>query len=307
MQIDKVRVEPLLLTVLNILDKRMILTHEEKLAKLNMEKGYIGEEQFDQLMNDYLKNDYVVLQDLLLRVKGNSVQIDSLLLTPEVVYLYEIKNYEGDYVMKSGQIHTLTSHEISNPLTQLSRTASLLRQLFQSWNVKITIEAAIVFINPSLILYQADPVEPIIFSAQIKHHFSKISQSQLKSSGLSKRVIMLSEKLVQEHTSEVPFQKQLPQYEYDNLTKGMTCKSCGSFEMKVTQRTVGCSKCEQRVSTEEAILTHIKEFQLLFPDSKLTVTKMTDWFNGAVCRKRIRRTLVAHFERMSSSSGTYYK
>lgn len=55
MQIDKVRVEPLLLTVLNILDKRMILTHEEKLAKLNMEKGYIGEEQFDQLMNDYLK------------------------------------------------------------------------------------------------------------------------------------------------------------------------------------------------------------------------------------------------------------
>lgn len=307
MEILKAREEPLVLTALIALNKRMALSYEEKQSIINMEKGFIGEVQFDRLVTECIGSDCVVLQDLLLRVKGNSVQIDSLILTPDVVYLYEIKNYEGDYMMKSGKFFTLSSQEISNPLTQLNRTSSLLRQLFQSWNINMTIESRIVFVNPSFMLYHAKPEDPIIFLGQIKSHFSKINHQQEMQPGLSKRVSNLAKKLTQQHKSEVPFQKQLPLYEYEGLKKGLICRSCGSFEVEITQRSCGCSVCQYTVSTDEAVLSQIEEFKLLFPNNKVTVKRMYDWCKEGVPSKRIRKTLVKHYKKTSLSTGTYYK
>lgn len=307
MEIVKSRKESLLLTIVNELNKRRALSYEEKQAKTNLEKGFIGEVQFDQLMTDHMEGDAIVLQDLLLEIKGNSAQIDSIVLTPEVAHIYEIKNYGGDYEMDSGQLRTLSGKEISNPLTQLNRTSSLLRQLFQSWNITIRIEARIVFVNSAFVLYHAKPEDPIIFPGQIKSHFSKVSHKTGIQSGIPKKVHQLAKRLLEEHRSEVSFQKQLPTYDYEDLKKGLTCRRCGSFEIEMTQRSSRCMKCTQVFSIDEAVLTQINAYKLLFPDSKLTVKRMYDWCGERVSRNRIRRLLVKHYKKSSLSTGTHYK
>ena len=46
--------------------------------------------------------------------------------------MFEVKNYEGDYYYESDRLYMKPKSEINNPLIQLKRTESLLRQLFQS-------------------------------------------------------------------------------------------------------------------------------------------------------------------------------
>jgi len=184
-----------------------------------MEKGYDGEIFFDKRVIERVEADALVLNDLQLTISDQSVQIDSLIITPEIVYLYEIKNYKGDYQMSEGQLMTLTGKEIGNPLTQLTRTTSLLRQLFQQWHVSLAVEGAVTYVNPTFTLYHARPKDPIILPNQLQAHFSKLN-SQRKSLSRSQRY--LAERLLFEHRNEKDFLKLIPEYDYENLKKGIS-------------------------------------------------------------------------------------
>lgn len=60
-------------------------------------------------------------------MNNTTFQIDSLIITHEKVYLYEIKNYEGDYFYQADKLYKKPRFEIINPLHQLSRSKALLR------------------------------------------------------------------------------------------------------------------------------------------------------------------------------------
>ncbi|MDZ7834555.1 MAG: nuclease-related domain-containing protein [Alkalibacterium sp.] len=100
METVKARTQPELLTLLKHLDKRMALPVKARQHIISMEKGYEGEKRFDSLLETFVEAEVLVLNDLLLTISDQSVQIDSLVITPETAYLYEIKNYKGDYQMK---------------------------------------------------------------------------------------------------------------------------------------------------------------------------------------------------------------
>lgn len=94
--IAKPRKEPAELSILKLLDVRMNLSSVEKRYYFNLKKGYEGELQFDSLV-EKLECDCLVLNDLLLKVNNTTFQIDSLIITADALYFFEIKNYEGDY------------------------------------------------------------------------------------------------------------------------------------------------------------------------------------------------------------------
>lgn len=302
----KKREKPKNLSLYLDLDKRRRTSYEEKKTILNLKKGYEGECKFDESLENYLDAKALILNDLVLTVKGSSVQIDSLVITESTVYLYEVKNYEGNYVMKKEQFLTLNNQEISYPLTQLNRATSLLRQLFYSWNTDIKIESSIVFINPSFILYEAKVDAPFIFPAQIKSHLIKISQKQINPIWLADKANQLAEKLLHEHEKESPFQIKGPDIDYKNLRKGITCISCGTFDLIVTQRTVKCLICKETVPTDTVILRHIEEFKRLFPGRKVTVSSINEWCGQQIAKSRTRKVLAQNYRRHSSSKGTYY-
>ncbi|WP_369413997.1 nuclease-related domain-containing protein [Aquibacillus saliphilus] len=112
------------LAILKLLHMRMNLTIKDKQHYLNLQKGYQGEELFDTL-TEKLQCECLVLNDLLLEVNSTTFQIDSLIITQEKIYLYEVKNYEGDYLYESDKLFKKPRLEVINRLHQLSRSESL--------------------------------------------------------------------------------------------------------------------------------------------------------------------------------------
>lgn len=295
------------LNVLRALNQRQANSFEQKQNLLNMEKGLIGERQFDEMGEEYLEQECVMLQDLSLTIKGNTVQIDSVLLTSEVVYIFEVKNYEGDFIMKDGDIYTVAGQEISNPLTQLNRTSSLLRQLLQSWQVKMSIEGYVVFVNPACMLYHATPADPFIFYGQIQSRLTEIDRRQRNEPWGIKKMKRLAERLIEEHNKEGRIQIKRSAYTYEELRKGIACTRCSSFSVQVNQRSCKCSVCGYSSSLNSAVLQQIEEFMLLYPAELLTTEKIYRWCGQIIPKKRIRGILSENYTKVGNKSGTTFK
>ena len=66
---------------------------------INLEKGYEGERNFEVLLEHHL-SEGLILNDLLLEKNNTLFQIDSLLISQNSIYLFEVKNYEGDFYIE---------------------------------------------------------------------------------------------------------------------------------------------------------------------------------------------------------------
>ncbi|WP_308314875.1 nuclease-related domain-containing protein [Bacillus sp. T33-2] len=171
---QKLRAESVELRTLGYLNNRMDLPEKSKQYYIHLKKGFEGEVMFDSFTQK-LQCDCIIINDLLIQINSTTFQVDTLLMLPDTIYLFEVKNYEGDYYYESDRINKKPKFEISNPLTQLSRCESLLRQLLNSLDYKINIDASVVFINPQFTLYQAPLDMPFIFPSQINCFFKKVN------------------------------------------------------------------------------------------------------------------------------------
>ncbi|WP_332249037.1 nuclease-related domain-containing protein [Bacillus sp. J33] len=105
------------LLLLKSLRTRMSLSDKEEQHYLNLKKGYEGEILFD-LWTNKLESDCYILNDLLLKLNNTLFQIDSLVIFSECIYIFEVKNYEGDYFYESDRFYKKPKREITNPLNQ---------------------------------------------------------------------------------------------------------------------------------------------------------------------------------------------
>jgi Nuclease-related domain len=117
--------EPVELKLLRFLNSRMNLAAKEKQYFFNLEKGYEGERKLAALL-EHLSIDLIILNDLLLEHNNSIFQIDTLLISQNTIYLFEVKNYEGDFYIDAEIWYKKSGNEIKNPLLQLKRSESLL-------------------------------------------------------------------------------------------------------------------------------------------------------------------------------------
>ena len=92
----KSRSESAELLILRSLNSRMNLPAKDKQHYFNLQKGFEGEIQFDSVTAK-LQLECYILNDLLLKQNNTTFQIDTLIILSETIYLFEVKNYEGDY------------------------------------------------------------------------------------------------------------------------------------------------------------------------------------------------------------------
>lgn len=303
MKIIKKRERSKLHVGLNYLNKRIKLNDSDKYYLTNLEKGFEGEERFDELVKTNINDEALVVNDLLIESKGRVCQIDALIVTSETIFLYEIKNYKGDFQMNSGQLSYTSGHEIMNPLIQLKRTKELLRQLLKDWKISYKIEANVLFINDAFTLYNASLEDPIIFPTQIKEHFIGLNS---KCRDLTKQANYLAEKLIDRHKLDSIYQKQLPYYRFEEMKTGASC-SCGSFDLMITQRACYCKKCYKQMSIKELVLESVKELQCLFPEEKLTTALVNEFCGQDIYYQKIRSILQENFTVKGITQGTFYE
>lgn len=298
----KPRIESSELRTLRFLNPRMKLEEKDKQRYYNLNKGYDGEVLFDS-MTENLKCDCLILNDLCIKINGTTFQIDTLIITSEIIYFSEVKNFEGDYYFESNLFYKRPKIEYTNPLLQLLRSASLLRQLFSKLGFNMPIDGSLVFINPDFTLYQAPLDQPLIFPNQVHRYLKKLDSIPSKLTGKHK---MLADTLVSLHIKESPFD-QKPTYHYEQLQKGMTCEKCSSFSIYVVGKKSVCKICGHQEAVCESVMRIVRGFQLLFPDQKITTPVIHEWCGGGVSKKWIRGILERNLKIVGNRRWSYYE
>lgn len=299
----KARSESKELQVLRSLHPRMELTEKEKNYYLSLEKGYEGELRFDHLAKD-LQEERFIINDLLLQVNNSYFQIDSLLISQGIIHLLDIKNFEGEFYLEADNLFSVkTGREYKNPVIQLNRAATLFRQLLRNLKYNYLVEASVVYVNPEFTLYQAPMDQPFILPTQVNSFLRGLNTTP---SVLNDGHQNLAQKLLSLHQTKNPY-TQLPEYEYDQLQKGVYCRNCKSFQVTVGYAYIVCKNCGQKESYEQAILRNVKEFTLLFPERRITTVEIYEWCKVDISQKTIQRILKKNFTQVGKTSDTYYR
>lgn len=284
------------------LNMRMKLSDKDRNHYLHLKKGYEGEVMFDRL-TEKLQCDCLIMNDLLLQMNSATFQNDSVILTPESLHLFEVKNFEGDFYYERDKFFMKNKTEVNNPLNQMKRNESLLRQLLQNLGITIPIIASVVFINPEFTLYQAPLNLPFIFPTQLNRYLNQMDRNSLK---LNKKHKLIADKLISLHIEDSPY-KQLPSYDYDQLRKGMTCERCYSFSLFIKGMKLYCLECGHTEAVAASILRSVEEFKLLFPDRKITTNAIYEWCEIIDSKKRIRMVLEKNFKIFGVHQWSYYQ
>lgn len=310
--IIKERSESLELLLYRYLNSRMILSENESTHYWALEKGYQGEINFD-ILTKLLQGEFILLNDLLFEINNTHFQIDTMVLSSQSIFLFDIKNFEGDYYIDSDNKWWLLTNKggkkelkkgIKNPIHQLERCETLLKQMFQNLGYDYTIVSNLIFINPRFSLYQAPLHSPIIFPTQIEYFLSQMNL-HLKQSKLKESHIQFARKLLSYHLDESPFIKK-PEYTFEQLAKGISCKSCHSLNLFSSLKTIVCNQCEFRENIEGAVLRSIKEFQILFPNEKITTAAIYEWCKIIKSGTTIRKVLTNSYKPVGKHKSCYY-
>lgn len=288
---------------LDILQKRKALTKDQQNLLRHLNNGHEGEKHFFQMLQDHLQCDPIQLYDLHLKVGGSECQIDSLLIFQHEILLFEIKNYQGDFLIDHNKWYKLPKREIKNPLHQLQRTELILKQFLHENNMPLTIQSHLVFINPEFHLYQASQNLPAIFPTQLKRFIYKLKNIP---SERHKRHHQFVQSLKNRHVKTSAFESNIL-YDYQDLKKGITCEKChGIMEMYNNGQLMHCATCKNIDYANQSILKSINDFRTLFPEQKLTVKQISSWLGSDISDFRIRTVPSNNFKTEGKGKNTHY-
>lgn len=304
MDVLKNRKKSRLLEGLEILNSRSDLPLDMYRYFLALKLGLEGERRFDHLIEENVSGEVICLNDLLMSINGSTIQIDSLVLTSDMIYLFEVKNFKGSYVLDGDHYRKVDGFEISNPKNQLNKALTLLSQLFRQWKVTTPLKGAVVFINQTFTLYGAMPDDQILFPSQVTSYIEGVNSQQNK---MPQNIRSLANRLIEQHKDEAPYQKQLPDYHWSKLKKGLTCGSCKSFNLELTQRSCKCTNCLHISSRKECLLENINDLKLLYSDKKVTTSLVYEWIGGSISKRSIGIMLEATFIKVGTARGRYYR
>jgi hypothetical protein len=259
---------------------------------------------FDAL-TEKLQCESYILNDLLLEINNTEFQIDSSLISQAKMFLFEVKNSDGEHFYKadSGKFYKYTDMEITNPLHQVNRKETLLRQFLKIHGFNIAIEPYVIFIHPEFTLWQAPISQTIILPTQLNQLMKKLNNIPSKLGFIHKK---LAERLVASH-KEVSSPKHEISYEYGKLRKGITCCECNSFEITVCGNKLICNDCGEVELIEGAILRCVEEIRVLFPEMKITTKLVYDWCKIIESKKMIFRILSDNLETKGSKRWIYFE
>ncbi|WP_208587648.1 nuclease-related domain-containing protein [Gracilibacillus suaedae] len=293
------REKPYELKIYEALLYRKALSSEELQKYRLLQKGYQGECQFDRYV-DNLSGEYITLQDLWLPHRNKFFQIDYGLILNNTFFLYEVKNYKGDFFYENNKLFFNTGKEIDDPLTQLRRADSLLNQLLQDLDLQIPIQSSVVFVNPEFTLLQVPRNSNIILPTQLNRYVQQLHAD----SRLDSHCYQIEKKLKQLALPQSPFQ-QLPDYSFQELKKGIRCQSCKRLDTKIVGKMSICQHCDEKEQSQTAILRNIEELQLLFPHLKITTTIAQTWLAKG-SKRRTQYVLNKYLMKKGEKKGRYY-
>ncbi|MFC4799922.1 nuclease-related domain-containing protein [Neobacillus sp. GCM10023253] len=299
----KSRGVPKELLMLRALNPRMALADIDRRKYYSLEKGYQGEVMFDAI-TEGMKNNCIVVNDLLFKLKGKYFQTDTIIIFQKTIYLIDVKNFEGDYIYKSDPDRFCKNDtEIDDPILQLMRSESKLRQLLDEYRFNLPVESYVVHINPTFTLYIAPQNNHVILPTQLNRFIRKLENIPSNLNGGHQR---LADLLISLDQGDYPNATK-PTYTHEELKKGPYCSKCNSFSVSVGERKMVCNTCGCQEKLESAVLRCVGELRLLFPKFKITTNLVFEWCGGVFSKKMIRRVLKENYKLIGHGQWSFFE
>ncbi|MBP1932188.1 nuclease-related domain-containing protein [Ammoniphilus resinae] len=235
--------------------------------------GYRGELQLDYHLSFLPKREYILLPSARLVVGDKVCQIDSLVITPNVLIIIESKNFGGELEYDQNLnrlVRRYQNQEISysDPIMQAKRQRILLQRWLHENKFKPCPIDFLVSLGDATTLITTngpkDIFRKIAYVEQIPERIQGIRLSH-KETNLSPYFMQkLSEQLQKAHTPPDYDPLQYHGVESKDLITGVRCPSCSKFPMERIKQAWFCSHCcahdpdAHRQAIQEYLLIHRK-------------------------------------------------
>lgn len=295
---------PFLLLLYDALIPRMNVSSKEKQKREQMYKGFVGEYLFKNLLPKNNTDKAIPLFDLRLEAIEAEFQVDALLICADTIYLFEVKNYTGNYYVHHDKVFSMkTKKEIYDPFLQLDRSTYFFKSFLSSMKINMNVQSYVVFINNQFTLYQAPPHLSMLLPTQVKQFLKKLYANARP---IHERHAEMAEMICAKHKEQSSYTR-LPKYEFDVLRRGVFCFWC---ERKLERRDhfhFICPNCNYVQSYESAILRAIAEFRILFPEKNITPLSITRWCGDHVSIHGVRKVLQRNLKRYENGRFSFYQ
>ncbi|WP_162920207.1 nuclease-related domain-containing protein [Paenisporosarcina cavernae] len=295
-----------------------------------LDARYAGELRVDRTI-EQLPNETLYLKDVQLEVNGENFQLDGILFTKTSMLLLEMKNMIGTLHIEPNThqftrtLATGQTEGMKNPLDQLARNATCIRQLLKNYHLHIPVHELLIFSNTQSLLTKSFHTDGIVhlyglpakwetFLDRNKTQFWDAKLPPIEQSGKNfASEILPSEKelnlveieeLLKKY--QTPAKRFIP-YNYaeikPHIRKGVLCKCGATLHFK--NSLWRCQRCGYKGKNDH--LGALEAYRVLFSDEITTKEWME--FSGMTDVSTAKRMLsrVPYLEVISRNRYQRYK
>lgn len=261
-------------SLMNRLHQNHPLFEQIQTVYMNVKSGIGGEQHFDYYLNEFKPEyPYAIVHDLRLKIDGVYVQIDSLLITPYTLFVFEVKNIAGKLTFLNEpnrfvrELEDGTTKPMNSPVEQVKRITRLLQLWLAQKNIQLPLHGVVVLAYAKELNAPIIPQVDITFAYQIPNY---LHESQREKVFLTKEeVFQVATALKKAHREYMPTAlckrfNITPQ----NISPGVRCATCNYIGMIRKHSKWFCPKC--RMTNRTSHLDTIEDWFALINDEQAT-------------------------------------
>lgn len=310
--IYKKRSKPLSLIGLESLTARMQTTHylyariEEDLRR--RKAGFAGEMNFDKHINEFRPSyPFAVLHDVCLQQNGIFFQMDSVMILPDRIIIFEIKNLAGTLKVKANPTQFIQENNnerkiISNPVTELARKKIFLDRWLKDRGISTRIEEIVGLAFTNELYIEQDLNTLVAFTQEIPIKLYELIIGNMTHT--NEDIKKIANEMIRSHQEYNPFPMAssigIP---VQDIKVGVICKSCEKGLMKWVKQKWKCEKCLH--ITSDSHLELLNDWFFLI--SKTITNRQFRYFSSVTDRSVAKRLLQnAGLQKKGKTSNTIY-
>lgn len=283
------RIIPLKLQQLHILKRRSILSESESKEYNKLQSGYLGELEFDKILDEYLKDLEVYhLKDYRFKVNtSEEVQIDNLLISGDRICTFEVKNYNFDLSYGSKSWHFVNGEEFKDLSMQVNRQRIALQQLLKKGSFHSagnSVLSHLAFVNPEQTIYNMPNYENLIVPSNVKQRLSRLCKSN--NYDQSSLFEFLESQRLAKSFYDVPVD-----LDFEQLRSGLYCYQCEStIELdKIHRNLYKCKNCKTDYKILQILEKLLLEIKALNDSWKVTPTMLLKLSGGRISKATLHK------------------
>ncbi|MBG9983770.1 NERD domain-containing protein [Aerococcaceae bacterium DSM 111022] len=285
------RQKPNALKIFEALDGRITFTEDQQEKYENFKKGYQSEIWADKRFEKY---GWLIIKSLTFHLDGEyACQIDTIIITGDYIFLYEIKWYSKKATDRgktiqyySGDEDNPNGPEFKHPREQLKEATEKFKRLMWQLGIKKTLRTYVMFTHPDFVLYNMEEWSlDLVFHSEVESHIEELASTTLRPDDESYHIYNL---LMAENLDTSETMPSVPKYNYASTRKVVKCPECNGVieEVPKNRRKLKCPCCGKLVLINDIAKKALEDYEVLFKETP-TPTQLYNWCGGIFNRMRL--------------------